>query len=225
MNRMRKTASLYFRTPDNTAKGGTVTDNYAKIVQDNISRLYDNLPENLAGSLPGTREGDHFIFEAFGETCRIQPDGIFLGGEKQTGVIGILISLYALHVQPDMCRLEPLKAFKDFPNSMPYVGAFATHTEHLLVPHVEKIETRIEQITAHLQGQKASTDVGGDFSFVVYPLPKIALCYIFYKADEDFPASVTCLFSGNASVFLPMDALADVGEYTSRKIISLIEGA
>jgi hypothetical protein len=59
-------------------------------------------------------------------------------------------------------------------------------------------------------------------AFVVHPLPKIALCYIFYVADDDFPASVTCLYSNNAHHFLPIDALADVGEYTSRRMLTLI---
>ena len=63
---------------------------------------------------------------------------------------------------------------------------------------------------------------GGDFAFTLFPLPKIALCYIFYEADEDFPASVKCLFSNNANQFLPVDGLADVGEYTSKKIMDLI---
>jgi len=63
---------------------------------------------------------------------------------------------------------------------------------------------------------------GGDFAFIVYPLPKIALCYIFYIADDEFPASVTCLYSNNADCILPLDAPADVGEYTSRKIMDII---
>ncbi len=171
-----------------------MTDNYAKIVQDNLEKLYGNLPENLADALPATREGETFIFKAFGEKCRIQPEGIFLGAEKQTGVSGILISLYALHVQPEPCVLEPLKSFKDFPNSMPYTGAFATHTEHILTPHVERIENASAQIMKQFGGQISPANISGDFSFVIYPVPKIALCYIFYKADEDFPASVTCLF-------------------------------
>ena len=62
----------------------------------------------------------------------------------------------------------------------------------------------------------------GDFSLIVYPLPKIALNYIFYRADDDFPATVTCLFSHNAAAFLPTDALADTGEYTSKKILEII---
>ncbi len=64
--------------------------------------------------------------------------------------------------------------------------------------------------------------MGGDFAFVVYALPKVALCYIFYKSDQDFPASVTTLYSNNAISFLPIDALADVGEYTSKKIIEIL---
>ncbi|MBC2717373.1 MAG: DUF3786 domain-containing protein [Desulfobacteraceae bacterium] len=62
-----------------------------------------------------------------------------------------------------------------------------------------------------------------NFSFTVYPLPKIALCYIFYEADHEFPASVTCLYSNNARFFLPVDGLADGGEYTSKKILRVIE--
>ncbi len=75
-----------------------------------------------------------------------------------------------------------------------------------------------------LAGQDAKDMAGGDYSFWVQPLPKVSLCYIFYRADEDFPPSVTCLYSNNALQFLPIDALADVGEYTSRRILELIEG-
>jgi hypothetical protein len=196
--------------------------NYAKIVQDNLDTLYRNLPQNLTKMLPAKQIHDHFHFEAFGAPCRIQPDGIFLAAEKQTGVLGILISLYALHSQMEPCILEPFKAFKDFPNSMPYVGAFATHTEQLLVPHVERLQPAQNTILGALQGRAASSRVGGDFAFVVYPLPKIALCYIFYRADEEFSASVTCLFSNNAGRFMPIDGLADVGEYTSQKIVTLM---
>jgi hypothetical protein len=57
---------------------------------------------------------------------------------------------------------------------------------------------------------------------VLYPLPKIALLFIFYLPDEDFPASATCLFSANAISFLPLDGLADMAEYTSRSLIALI---
>jgi hypothetical protein len=199
-----------------------MSNNYAKIVEGNLKKLYENLTSDLAAVLPAKQNGDSFLFEAFGDRCEIRSDGIFLGEVQQTGVIGILISLYALNAGLETCLVEPLKAFKDLPNSMPYAGAFVTHTQQILLPHVEKIQISADRIIETLKGCKAPSNVGGDFSFMVYPLPKIVLCYIFYEADEDFPASVTCLYSNNAISFLPIDALADVGEYTSKKILTVI---
>ena len=195
-------------------------DNYARIVKDNLDRLYDALPTDLARMLPADQNGETFTFRAFGERCTLSPGGITLGDEKQDGVPGILISLYALNALSDARVAEPLKAFKEFPDSAPYAGAFVSHTEQILVPHTRAIETRCTDIAARLDGQ-TGTPATGDFSFTVNPLPKISLAYIFYREDEDFPASATCLYSNNAGAFLPMDALADVGEYTSRKIITL----
>jgi len=197
--------------------------NYAKIVQDNLLKLYGQLPKNMETSLPAKQDRDAFEFNAFGGTCTIQPDGIFIDGKRQDEAMGILVSLYALQANTEPCRLEPFKAFKEFPDSMPYIGAFATHTENILLPHVKKIEAESQKIMDRLGGCETPQSVTGDFSFVVYPFPKIALCYIFYDADDDFPPSVTCLFSNNALSFLPIAAMADVGEYTSKIIISRVQ--
>lgn len=200
-----------------------MTDNYATIVRENIKTLFEERTESdLLRCLPSRKQGDAFVFNAFGETCRIQPDGIYLGDDMQEGPVGIVLSLYALHARPFDCLIEPLKAFKDFPDSMPYVAAFAAYTQNPLIPHVERIQEMSKEIITALDGQKVFSDIGGDFSFMVRPVPKIALSYIIYEADEDFPASVTCLFSGNAPMFLPLDGLADLGEYTSRKILEII---
>jgi len=200
-----------------------MTDNYAKIVQSNLNQLYNYPPENLAKKLLAKQNGNSFIFDAFGEKCIIEPKGITFNGREHISILGILISLYALNACSDSSIILPLKSFREFPGSMPYRGAFTTHTELLLVPHVNKIRKKVKIITETLNGKDVITETRGDFSFIIYPLPKIALCYIFYEADDDFPASVTCLYSNNACLFLPVDGLADVGEYTSRKILKLME--
>jgi len=197
-------------------------DNYARLAKENLQRLYENLPEDLENNLPADKNGSVFTFPAFGKRCAITPDGISLDGVNPPGVIGILLSLYALHAVSDAPVIEPLRAFKEFPDSAPYVGAFASHTEQILVPVVERIRTRTDIVVEKLDGRPAPASVSGDFAFVVRPLPKIYLCYIFYEADEDFPPSVTCLYSANANRFMPMDGLADVGEYTSKTILDLI---
>ena len=198
-------------------------DNYAKIIKENLGLLYESSLEQLSSTLPAERDGDCFVFEAFGETCRISPDGVFLNDRRETGVPGILISLYARHAGPTLPIVAPLRAFKELPNSMPYAGAFTSHTETPLTPRVGQIEAAQPLIMRVLQGEPSSRLAGGDFSFLVRPLPKISLCYIFYRADEEFPASVRCLFSNNAADFMLIDGLADVGEYTSKKILALLD--
>ena len=197
-------------------------DNYEKIINNNLTLLYDNLPENLDQLLPGQRLKQGFILNAFGQSCRIGPDGITINDSPESGVIGILITLYALHANADQCIPTPFKAFREFPNSMPYVGAFASHTERILIPYIDLIEKNIDLIFERLNGEFGIASESGDFSIVVRPLPKIKLKYIFYRADDEFPASATCLFSNNALSFLPMDGLADTGEYTSKKIIEIV---
>jgi hypothetical protein len=199
-----------------------MTDNYAKLVQANLKKLYSDLPRDLDQRIPATREADRFMFKAFGQDCIIAPDRITLGKDTASSILGILISLYAIHALTETCVKAPFKAFKEFNGSMPYAGAFVTHTEQVLVPHVTGIQSGMETISRALQGEAPPSGIPGDFAVVVHPLPKIALCYIFYEADEEFPASVTCLYSNNANRFMPMDGLADVGEYTSKTIIDLI---
>ena len=196
--------------------------NYTGIIMDNLSRLYANSPHLLENRLPAAKDGERYLFQAFGESCIISPEGITLDGKTVTDPRGIIISLYALNAKAEPCRLSPFKAYKEFPGTMPYAGAFGTHTEQILVPYTDSIMEKATIIRERLNGNDAPDDMGGDMAFIVNPLPKIYLCYIFYTADEDFPAAVTCLYSFNAGDFLPSDALADVGEYSSKKIIELV---
>ncbi len=201
-----------------------MTDNYATLVTNNLEKLYrdyDRLPER-ARAMDAVLEGQTFSLPAFGHACRIQPDGIALDGAPAAGVRGVLISLYALGARDLPPQVEPLKAFREFPHSMPYVGAFASHTEGILVPHTEAIEKHQPRIRKALSGQAVPPAISGDFAFLLWPLPKIGLCYIFYRADADFPASATCLFTANAGAFMPIDGMADVGEYCSRAILGLL---
>jgi len=106
---------------------------------------------------------------------------------------------------------------------MPYHGAFHANSERVLVPRVGPIQESRDLILRLFRGVADAAGPAGDFSLLLYPLPKIALCYIFYLPDEDFPASVTCLLSANAHSFMPLDGLADVAEYTSKKIVLILD--
>ncbi|MCP3952169.1 MAG: DUF3786 domain-containing protein [Desulfobacterales bacterium] len=197
-------------------------NNYSRLVTENLGKVFSGDQGELSADLPAQKEGGSYLFRAFGEECRLSPDGILVGDTPQNSVLGILISLYALNATPEACVTEPFRAFKELPDSMPYAGAFVTHTQQVLVPHVETLEGRVDKVVTAFNTDPAVPANGGDFSFRLQPLPKIWLEFICYLPDEDFPASVTCLYSHNADRFLTTDALADVGEYTVKKIITLL---
>ncbi len=201
-----------------------MTSNYGKIIKDNLTRIYANPPEELEKALLAEREDNVFLFRAFGQDCSLGPEKITMDGTEERGPKGLIVSLYATHINQEKIQLEPFQAFKDFPGSMPYHGAFSANSEQVLVPHVTQIREGQNVIMGAFSGEMGPEGLAGDFSFVLYPLPKIALCYIFYLPDEEFPASVTCLFSHNALSFMPLDGLADVAEYTSKAIIQLLKG-
>ena len=196
--------------------------NYVPIIEQNLSTLYSMDVTERSAAMGAELQAENFSFPAFGGQCVIAQGGVTHDGELQDGPLGIILSLYALNAASNPIEMAPFKAFKEFPDSMPYVGAFASHTEQILVPSVDKIILQQQKVLDALAGGPAPSEVGGDSAFLVLPLPKIVLCYIIYEADEDFPPSVKCLYSRNANHFMPMDGLADVGEYTSKAILQMI---
>jgi len=198
-----------------------MSDRLLQIQLTYIRELYAQLPDDLDRSLLAVREDNVFRFKAFGQPCAITPEGIHLSGELLTGGMGIIIALYARYASRDEVQLSPPKAFAQIKGSRPHQGAFRARSEQSLVPHVGAIRESIEGIVQVFDGFE-NKDGSGDFSFTLFPLPKVPLSHVFYLADEEFSASVICLFAANAEAFMPVDGLADVGEHTAEKIIELI---
>lgn len=198
-----------------------MSNNLLKIQRAYLNEIYNRLPYDLEHRLPAIRENDSFSFKAFGEPCRITPEKIILGQEVVTGPEGILIALYARTACREPLQLHPLKSFKQIKDSMPHQGAFDLRSQKSLVPYVRAIQLQKKRIIEIFDGHE-NEGTGGDFSFSLYPLPKVPLSYIFYVADEEFPASVTCLFAANAELFMPVDGLADVALDTAIKIIRIL---
>ena len=200
--------------------------NYEALIRDNLAAAFEGGQEALATRLPAAEEEDVLVFRAFGEACRVAPDGVRISGRPETGPRGLVVSLYAANAASEPMRLEPLIAYRDIPGTMPYQGAFSANSERPLVSRALAMETHRDllcQILGHAAPLPSGTP--GDLALLLVPLPKIALCYIVYLPDDEFPASVTCLFSNNAPSFMPLDGLADTAEYTTRKILDLIAEA
>ena len=200
-----------------------MTTRYEKIIRENLAHAYREGERRLEETLPAGREAGRLVFRAFGEECSLEPEAIAFSGTIDAGPKALVVSLYAAHSSSGTLTLEPFKAFKDLPGSMPYQGAFTMNAERVLVPHVPRIREKGEALLRSFPGRLPPAGAAGDFSLLLYPLPKIALLLIFYLPDEDFPASATSLFSCNALSFMPLDGLADVAEYTAKALIALVD--
>ncbi len=198
-----------------------MSQNYLQIRNDYLAEAWARSPAEQAVCLPAELRLDGLLFRAFGEECRLAEREITLAGQAATGPEGLLIALYASLVPDRPVELQPLKSFKDLPHSLPYQGAFAVNAEGVLVPHVAAVHRQREGLAARFSGQINSEPPSGDFSFTLCPLPRVPLYYIFHLPDEEFPAAATCLFAANALDFMPLDGLADVAEYTAKKLIAL----
>ncbi len=197
-------------------------ENFLEIQKEYLRKVCLRPPEELEKVLPAQRLDNCFRFHAFGEPCELHRDGILLRGQEVIGPEGILISLYALHAKDEPVQLHPLKSFKGLPESMPYQGAFVARAEQVLQPYVTRVRERQKEIISRFSGYANRDASSGDFSFTLFPLPRIPLYYIFYLSDEEFPAGVNCLFAANATHFMPVAGLADLAEFTARKIVQLM---
>jgi len=195
---------------------------YGRLIEDNLRKAFaENSNRGVAKKLGG-EEGDSGVgLWAFGKRYLISPGALSADGTSADDPEAVVVSLYAACADVDPLIEEPFKSFKDLPNSMPYHGAFAANVERILVPYVERFKGRSEQIALKFRGRVEERGASGDFSILLYPLPKVCLRYVFYLPDEEFSASAICLFSCNVLSFLPLDGAADTAEYTSRAIIRL----
>ncbi len=201
-----------------------MSHNYLLIRNEYLRKAWLRPANELQAAIPAEVQGEQVRFAAFGEECSISRESVKLAGTEATGPEGLLIAMYASTVKAIPAQLQPLRSFKDLPNSMPYQAAFHANSERVLVPHVESIQIHQQKLIASFSGHANPNAGNGDFSFTLLPLPRIPLYYIFNLEDDEFPASVVCLFGANASEFLPLDGLADVAEYTAKRIIALVAG-
>jgi len=199
-----------------------MSENLLLIQKEYLQKVWLRRPEELEASIPAMRQGNCLRFRAFGEPCELYPGEIILGGQLLTGPEGILIAMYASHVPNEKLQIHPLKSFKQFPGSMAYQGAFTLNAEKILIPYVPAIKEHQQDLVIRFSGHSNLDAPIGDFSFTLFPLPRVAFYYTFYLADDEFPAAATCLFPANATTFMLLAGLADTAEFTARKIIELV---
>jgi len=174
-----------------------VTSNYEKIIKGNLSKLFSQPPSRLHRSLGAEKSGESLLLRAFGQDCSIDHEKVTLSRSEVVDPKGLIVSLYALHANPEQLQLEPFKSFKDFPGSMPYQGAFSANSERVLVPHVPLIKKGKRISKRFLTERMAMTETSLLSSTLFLKLPfttsSICLTRIFPHPSHLFFVPMPCL--------------------------------
>lgn len=70
---------------------------------------------------------------------------------------------------------------------------------------------KLERIALNLGGMPAEF---GDFSFKLFPLPKVPVVLVFWRGDEEFPAEAKIMYDKTVKLHLPVDLIWSVSMYT-----------
>ena len=111
-----------------------MTTNYEKMIEANLSSLFEHLPADLEARLGAKKSGSGFSLRAFGEDAWFGDEKVMFEGKSDVTPKGLLVTLYAMNAGLGEIQIEPCRAFKDFPGSMPYHGAFSANSERVLIP-------------------------------------------------------------------------------------------
>jgi len=108
-------------------------------------------------------------------------------------------------------------SFSELPNGRFYNQAFQGYTGQVLARSFGNDPASFEFAAHNLAGVR---QFGlGDLAYTFQALPRVSLLLVFWKGDEDFPASFQVLFDASASHYLPTDAYAILGSTLTRRLI------
>lgn len=147
------------------------------------------------------------------------PDLLITSSDKK--VISLVTKIILLHYlikadgSPLFHRLIP---YKEIPGGMLYAGMFARRAVEPLIPIFGQSPEAFLDAGFRMGGRKAEY---GDVSFVLSALPRIPMTYIFWKGDEEFPATIQLLFDKSVDGYLPLEDIVVVGEMAKRRLIAL----
>jgi hypothetical protein len=191
-----------------------------------IEQIYGQGIDGLERRILARREGKMFYFRAFGRDCCLTSQGVIMDGQPDTDWAGVLVSIYALNASEEDVRLYPLHSFKEIGGTIAQNRAsWVTVAQEELAKTILDIQRYKDQIIKVFDGHDNQGREGarGDFSFTLYPLPKVPLFYNFYLPDEEFAASVTGLIASNARAFLPLDTVGDVVFVTVKTVLEMVQ--
>lgn len=138
----------------------------------------------------------------------------FPGHHQVTIVAHILLLHHLLNASGSPVKGE-MVAYKDIPGGDKYFPVFKKRVEMPVLNAYGENPEGFEKACIALGGERANM---GDIAFRFQALPRVPITYIYWKGDEEFPASLQVLFDSSVSSYLPLEDIVFLSEMLSWKI-------
>lgn len=110
-------------------------------------------------------------------------------------------------------------SFSELPDGRFYTHAFQGYTGNELVRAFQSNYENYVSAAEKLGGLRLSFS---DASYAFQALPRVSLMSVFWRGDEDFPASIQILFDANAGHHLSTDVCAILGSMLVRRFMKAL---
>ena len=169
-------------------------------------------------SSPGSRTGRFKITLWAKEYSVYCPQGTVSESEtNEEPAVAVQIILLHYLINADGTRpVDQWIAFRQLPGGQAYEGAFRQRAP---LPLAAAFNANASEVTAAAEALGGTTLSYGDVSYLFRTLPRLRMAVVFYRSDDEFPASANVLFDGAAEHCLPTEDLAVLGELLADLIL------
>jgi len=108
-------------------------------------------------------------------------------------------------------------AYKDIPGGLLYAGVFARRVTEPLQRRFGKSARSFKETGIRSGGEPVEI---GDASFILHAFPRVALQYVLWEGDEEFPPSVQLLFDASVDHYLTLEDMVVLGQVTAGRLIN-----
>lgn len=184
-----------------------------------LKRAPKDMAEKAGGEFELVNCGNSMItVNLFGQEHTLaHPDGSieFPDHHQVTIVVHILLLHYLLNASGTALR-GGLVAYKDIPGGDKYFPVFKKRVEMPVMNAYSENPEGFENACIGLGGERVSM---GDISFRFQAFPKVPITYVYWKGEEEFPASLQVLYDSSIKDYLPLEDIVFLSEMLSWKIV------
>lgn len=109
-------------------------------------------------------------------------------------------------------------SFADLPGGRMYAQAFQGYSGDEIV---KVFAEELQAFKSACEQANGQPDANGDAAYTFQALPQLAVRFVYWLGEDDFPSSCKIHFDSVATHYMPIDACAIIGSTLARKIIKM----